>query len=216
MFYFKDGRWRPFTKKATYTKTIEEYDNDVLRFEGKDNLIIEDAVFTEDELIKLEIIKNVEHISLVDVIAFVKGSELRDEKSPELIEAEAAEEERAMLTELIDIDTTPAEVLQKMKVLIKKYDTSGFYKQKDLIEYDDKLYVVLQTHQAQLDWTPDKTPSLYSLKLTSEDGTPKQWVQPNSTNPYQIGDKVLHNNKTWINETPNNVWEPGVYGWKAL
>jgi hypothetical protein len=39
------------------------------------------------------------------------------------------------------------------------------------------------------------------------------WVQPGSTNPYQVGDKVSHKGKHWLNNTANNVWEPGVYGW---
>lgn len=42
------------------------------------------------------------------------------------------------------------------------------------------------------------------------------WIQPNSTNPYQIGDVVTHNGKTWECTCANNVWEPGVYGWKEI
>ena len=40
-----------------------------------------------------------------------------------------------------------------------------------------------------------------------------EWVQPDSTNPYRKGDKVVHNGKTWESTIDNNVWEPGVYGW---
>ena len=33
---------------------------------------------------------------------------------------------------------------------------------------------------------------------------------------YNIGDKVTHNGKTWVSDVDNNVWEPGVYGWKCI
>ena len=43
-----------------------------------------------------------------------------------------------------------------------------------------------------------------------------EWKQPDSTNPYQKGDKVTHNGKTWESTADNNVWEPGVYGWTEV
>ena len=42
------------------------------------------------------------------------------------------------------------------------------------------------------------------------------WVQPDSTNPYQVGDKVTHNDAVWESDTDNNIWEPGVYGWTKI
>ena len=41
-----------------------------------------------------------------------------------------------------------------------------------------------------------------------------EWIQPDSTNAYMTGDKVMHNGRTWISTIDNNVWEPGVYGWE--
>ena len=43
-----------------------------------------------------------------------------------------------------------------------------------------------------------------------------EWIQPESTNPYMKGDKVKHNEKTWICDIDNNVWEPGTYGWTEV
>lgn len=82
--------------------------------------------------------------------------------------------------------------------------------------YKEVLYKVLQDHTSQSDWTPDVAPSLFTKVLTSEDGTIYQWEQPDSTNPYMIGDKVFHNNANWISIVDNNVWEPGVYGWEVI
>ena len=84
------------------------------------------------------------------------------------------------------------------------------------VRYNGVLYKVLQEHASQEYWTPEDAPSLFAQVLTSEDGTVLAWVQPDSTNPYMTGDKVLHNDKTWISTVDDNVWEPGVYGWEAV
>lgn len=78
---------------------------------------------------------------------------------------------------------------------------------------DTILYTVLQDHTSQLDWPPSQTPALYARVLIPDPSITPEWIQPDSTNPYMKGDKVLHNNSTWISDIDNNVWEPGVYGW---
>ena len=78
------------------------------------------------------------------------------------------------------------------------------------------LYKCIQAHTSQDDWKPDVTPSLWAKVLTSDDGTPLQWEQPDSTNPYMAGDKVTHNGKTWESLVDNNVWEPGATGTESL
>ena len=80
--------------------------------------------------------------------------------------------------------------------------------------YDNNLYKVVQSHTPQSDWTPDITPSLYTMVSLEEI---PDWVQPvGSTGIYMLGDKVKHNNKTWESEYNNNSWEPGVFGWKEV
>lgn len=87
------------------------------------------------------------------------------------------------------------------------------YTQGMKVFYEKVLYSVLQTHISQTTWEPDITPSLFAQVLV-EPGKILEWVQPQSTNPYKLGDKVLHNEKTWVSIVDNNVWEPGVYGWE--
>ena len=84
------------------------------------------------------------------------------------------------------------------------------------LKYDNTLYKVLQTHTSQETWTPNVSPSLFALVLIPDTDVIPEWVQPDSTNPYQLGDKVLHNGKTWISTINNNVWEPGEYGWEEV
>ena len=83
----------------------------------------------------------------------------------------------------------------------------------DRVQHGGTLYKCIQAHTSQADWTPDATPALFAKVLIPDETVIPEWVQPDSTNPYMKGDKVLHNGKTWTSDIDNNVWEPGVYGW---
>lgn len=103
------------------------------------------------------------------------------------------------------------------KELYPQWSGNGIsYKVEDKVRYDGILYKVLLAHTSQEGWTPPSAPSLFAKVLIPDENTIPEWEQPNSTNPYQIGDKVIHNGKTWENTVANNVWEPGVYGWQEI
>lgn len=103
------------------------------------------------------------------------------------------------------------------KELYPQWSGNGIsYKVEDKVRYDGILYKVLLAHTSQEGWTPPSAPSLFAKVLIPDENTIPEWEQPNSTNPYQIGDKVTHNGKTWENIVANNVWEPGVYGWQEI
>ena len=82
--------------------------------------------------------------------------------------------------------------------------------------YNEVLYKVITAHTSQSDWTPDVASSLFAKVLIPDENVIPEWEQPDSTNPYMIGDKVVHNGKTWISTVDNNVWEPSVYGWDEV
>lgn len=86
----------------------------------------------------------------------------------------------------------------------------------DVVKYNGNLYRCLQEHTGQSDWTPDTAPSLWAKILIPDPETIPEWEQPESTNPYNKGDKVTHNGTTWVSDVDNNVWEPGVYGWTEV
>lgn len=90
------------------------------------------------------------------------------------------------------------------------------YTAEQRVRYNDVLYRCLQAHTAQLDWSPDVSPSLFAKVLIPDASVISEWEQPESTNPYMQGDKVTHNGKTWESLVDNNVWEPGVYGWTEV
>lgn len=116
--------------------------------------------------------------------------------------------------------TNDTEALE-VKYLYKEYDaqigrdlTVGEY-----IQYNDKLYKVLQAHTAKSNWNPVDAPSLFTEILVDPTGeTILEWKQPSSTNAYQIGDKVIFEGKTYECIISNNVWSPAAYpaGWRLL
>lgn len=86
----------------------------------------------------------------------------------------------------------------------------------DKVLYNDVLYKVLTAHTSQDTWAPDVSPSLFARVLIPDDNIISEWIQPDSTNAYKTGDKVIHNGRTWTSIVDNNVWEPGNYGWQVI
>lgn len=86
----------------------------------------------------------------------------------------------------------------------------------DRVRYHDGFYRCIQQHTAQDNWTPSDAPSLWAAIIDSTvpgEYSYPDWVQPESTNPYKIGDQVYHKGKYWESSVDGNVWEPGVFGW---
>lgn len=101
-------------------------------------------------------------------------------------------------------------------MMFERWQTDTAYEVGKRVCYDDRLYKVLIAHTSQSDWTPDAAPSLFAEVLIPDPTVIPEWVQPSSTNPYMMGDKVRHLGKIWISTVDNNVWEPSVYGWDEI
>ena len=102
-------------------------------------------------------------------------------------------------------------------VLFKRWDNNGVtYEAGQRLNYNGVLYKVLQPHTSQSDWTPDTTPSLYTKVLIPDENVIPEWQQPDSTNGYMIGDKVIYNGQVYESLINNNIWSPIDYpaGWQ--
>ena len=107
---------------------------------------------------------------------------------------------------------TDTEALQGVE-LFDEWKTGTAYTIQQRIRYEGKLYRCEQAHTSQANWTPDVTPALW-VRVDDPSQEWPEWRQPTgSTDAYALGDKVSHNDKHWISDYDNNVWEPGVYGW---
>ena len=92
------------------------------------------------------------------------------------------------------------------------------YKTDDRVRYDNVLYKVLQNHTSQLNWTPVAAASLFAKVLIPDPDIVPEWEQPDSTNAYQIGDKVRFEGHIYESTINNNIWSPSAYpaGWKLI
>ena len=88
------------------------------------------------------------------------------------------------------------------------------YALEDRVLYNKVLYKVVTAHTSQADWTPDVAVSLFAKVLIPDEDIIPEWEQPDSTNPYMIGDKVMYDGKVWTSTVDNNVWAPGAFGWE--
>lgn len=84
------------------------------------------------------------------------------------------------------------------------------------VQYSGVLYKCLQDHFSQDDWTPNTAVSLWVRVDNPAEEWP-EWVQPlGAQDAYELGAQVSHNDKHWISNVNDNVWEPGVYGWDEV
>lgn len=109
------------------------------------------------------------------------------------------------------IDTLDDETALEVTDLFEPWESGKTYATDDRVKYEEQLYRCVQAHTAQDDWTPDVTPALWA-RVSVEEWP--EWVQPTGAqDAYNKGDKVSHNDKHWVSDYDNNVWEPGVFGW---
>ena len=146
---------------------------------------------------------------------YLKGNELYIKTEDEQainnlgIKAEDAIEFRNTIDEIII--TLSDEQAIAAPVLFPIWQANINYKVGDRIRYEGKLYKAIQEHTSQIGWEPIVAPSLFAAMLIDEENENIiAWIQPDSTNPYMLNDKVIHNEKFWISTANNNVWEPGT------
>lgn len=84
--------------------------------------------------------------------------------------------------------------------------------------YNDVLYKVITAHTSQSDWTPDVAVSLFAKVLIPDENVIPEWEQPDSTNAYMTGDKVMYGGKVYMSVIDNNIWSPEAYpaGWELV
>lgn len=83
------------------------------------------------------------------------------------------------------------------------------------VRYGDKLYRCEQAHTSQADWTPDRTPALWTE--VAKPGEIPVWKQPTGAqDAYMTGDKVHYPTKddaVYESTMDYNTYAPDVYGW---
>lgn len=104
--------------------------------------------------------------------------------------------------------------------LFQAWATLTEYVATQRVRYNDHLYRCVQDHTSQPDWTPDKTPALWTE--VAEPGTIPVWRQPSGAqDAYMKGDRVWYpeeNTTVYESLIDNNTWSPEAYpaGWKEI
>lgn len=83
---------------------------------------------------------------------------------------------------------------------------------------DPQLYKVVQAHTSQAEWTPNKTPSLFTPIGLNDDGYPT-WSKPTGAHDaYNTGDIVDYNGTLYKSTIDGNIWSPDEYpqGWEII
>lgn len=134
------------------------------------------------------------------------------------VEAEDAPALREALDNMLV--NIPDEEVEPVMILFPLWKEDTVYEVGTRVRYGDNVYKVLQAHTSQADWTPDVAVSLFAALLVVKTPEGEQveipdWVQPDSTNPYMIGDKVRYEGVVYESLIDNNIWTPVEYpvGW---
>ena len=155
------------------------------------------------------------------VIRIVSADEIAAMQA-EKTEAELMERTRPMTSEevtallikqQINTITVDDQTALRMVEFYPEWAAGVAYTAEYKVQRSGKLWRCLQDHTSQDGWEPESAPSLWAKVLIQDETVVPEWEQPDSTNSYSAGDKVIHNGKTWVSDIDNNVWEPGVYGW---
>lgn len=133
------------------------------------------------------------------------------------IKPEEAKDFRSKVDTLL-VALTDEQAIENI-ILFPTWSIGINYKVNDRIRYDGILYRVLQDHTSQEDWSPSVAVSLFARILNeTEDGSVPEWVQPESTEGYMIGDHVMYEGIEYESLIDNNVWSPVGYsaGWAEV
>ena len=160
--------------------------------------------------------------SIIEIAGYV-NQEQRDKEQQYDSETDEQQLDVIVETRFINIDYDPnmsvTKAYEYLKTLpefadgedvIESWAAGTSYFIGDLAMYEGVEYECIQSHTSQEGYEPPNAPALW---VVHHGGEWPEWVQPESTNPYMIGDKVTHNNKRWISAIDYNVFEPGVAGW---
>ena len=102
--------------------------------------------------------------------------------------------------------------------LFPAWQTDTSYALDVRVRYGEKLYRCVQAHTSQAEWTPDKTPALWTD--VAKPGEIPVWRQPTGAqDAYMTGDKVHYpdaDGAVYESTMDYNTYSPVTYGWVKL
>jgi len=165
---------------------------------------------------------NVDAVKLAAIQAEAQSAQAKKKANEEYEPAKLAPALKVLAEKLLAADianeTLPESDAQAVTLLFPKWESNGVaYAAGRVLQYNGHLYEVMQAHTSQADWAPDVATTLFRRRYEPTGGTPA-WVPWDGHNAslYQVGAEVMHNGTHWVSNTPDNHWEPGVFGWDVV
>ena len=137
------------------------------------------------------------------------------ERTRPMTESEVA---RLLIAQQINSLTVDDNTALRMVEFYPEWTTDTDYAVGFKVQHGGTLYRCLTAHASQADWTPEAAPSLWAKVLIPDETVIPAWEQPDSTNPYMAGDKVILDGVIYVSLIDNNVWKPTDYpaGWQMV
>lgn len=137
------------------------------------------------------------------------------ERTRPLTESEVA---RMLIAQQINTLTVDDNTALRMVEFYPAWEAGTDYAAGFKVQRGGTLYRCLTAHASQADWTPEAAPSLWAKVLIPDETVIPAWEQPDSTNPYMAGDKVILDGVIYVSLIDNNVWKPTDYpaGWQMV
>ena len=111
------------------------------------------------------------------------------------------------------ISLSDADALEAVNLFPNWNKDENNYEKDTRVVYEGILYKCLQSHIPQASWTPTAAPSLWAKVLIPDANIIPEWEQPDSTNPYMKGDRVMFEGEVYESTINSNVWSPTTYEW---
>lgn len=138
----------------------------------------------------------------------------------DVVPVEGTPEQAALALSRMQFQSIPDEYAYELRALADEWVAGVSYAVGQRVRHLGELYRCLQAHVSQADWAPEAAPSLWARVLPGQEGSGTEvgeWEQPDSTNGYQLGDRVTHDGHLWESTFDGaNVWEPGATGTESL
>ena len=124
---------------------------------------------------------------------------------------------QATVAAVVADEATDPELVAEVAGVFNDWRTGVPYPAGTVVADDGTLWRCVQAHTSQDDWRPSVTPALWTPLRVTAGPTVDEWRQPvGAHDAYGVGARVTHNGQMWESTAAANVWEPGVYGWKAV
>ena len=204
----KDVEWVVDAKESGHWETVDA--STEMPIEDFDGIIAED--WPKDQTI--------EDVWEYGVYHKYTDEELAEEANKNAQQKEYEQMQRqigvALSMSIMTMNLTDDQALS-VSTIYPEWSVGIHYKTGDIRRYNGSLYRALQDSTAEEQYPPD---AFVAGWKRIGDPNPEgifPWSQPlGATDAYPLGAKVTHNGKTWESTIANNVWEPGVYGWKEV